>query len=273
MASIIKRPGKNGTYSYRIVVSCGYDQNGTKKTETTTFKPDPSMSERQARKAAEKYAHDFEQQIEQGFVVADKQSFSEFAEYVMKLKKRQGLKHSTEERYQALLSRINLAIGHVKLKEIRPHHLNSFYENLAEQGIRMDSGRAFPITELNPILKERSLQKYKLAELSGVSPSTISAVCSGKSISIASATSIAGALGLKAEDIFCMEQNQASLSEKTILEHHRLISTILAQAEKEMIVPYNAASKSTPPKAKKNCEPLSARAGYLHPQQVGKRTS
>ena len=52
------------------------------------------------------------------------------------------------------------------------------------------------------------------------------------------------------------------LSNKTILEHHRLISTILAQAEKEMLVPYNAASKATPPRTAKK-DP-----NYFQPETV-----
>ena len=43
--------------------------------------------------------------------------------------------------------------------------------------------------------------------------------------------------------LFKVEQNSRPLSEKTILEHHRLISTIHAYAEKEMLVQYNAAEK------------------------------
>lgn len=41
-----------------------------------------------------------------------------------------------------------------------------------------------------------------------------------------------------------------------------MIGTILAQAEKEMIVPYNAASKATPPKPKKKI------ANHYQPEQV-----
>lgn len=47
------------------------------------------------------------------------------------------------------------------------------------------------------------------------------------------------------------KRNGCRLSNKTILEHHRIISTIFSLAEKEMLVPYNPASKATPPKAKR----------------------
>ncbi len=41
------------------------------------------------------------------------------------------------------------------------------------------------------------------------------------------------------------------LSPKTILEHHRLISTVLEQALKECLVPFNVAKRAEPPKATK----------------------
>ena len=63
---------------------------------------------------------------------------------------------------------------------------------------------------------------------------------------------MAKALGKRTEELFTVRQNMAPLSDKTVLEHHRLISTILAQAEKEMLVPYNAAAKASPPKVEKH---------------------
>lgn len=53
-----------------------------------------------------------------------------------------------------------------------------------------------------------------------------------------------------------------TLSNKTILEHHRLIRTILAQAEKELLVQYNAAIKATPPKVEKK------EANYLQIEDI-----
>lgn len=57
--------------------------------------------------------------------------------------------------------------------------------------------------------------------------------------------------------LFTIEINDEPLSVKTILEHHRLISTILKLAEKEMIVQYNAAARATPLRlAQKEAESL-----------------
>lgn len=52
------------------------------------------------------------------------------------------------------------------------------------------------------------------------------------------------------------------LSAKTILEHHRLISTVLDQAEKEGLVPFNVAAKATLPKVSKK------EVNYFQPEQV-----
>ena len=52
------------------------------------------------------------------------------------------------------------------------------------------------------------------------------------------------------------------LSAKTILEHHRLISTVLEQAAKEGLVPFNVASRAMLPKAEHKD------VNYFQPEQV-----
>lgn len=52
------------------------------------------------------------------------------------------------------------------------------------------------------------------------------------------------------------------LSNKTILEHHRLISTVLEQAVKEGLVPFNVAERAELPKATRK------EVNYFQPEQV-----
>ncbi len=52
------------------------------------------------------------------------------------------------------------------------------------------------------------------------------------------------------------------LSDKTILEHHRLISSVLAQAKKEQIVPVNVAELAEKPKCPKH------KINYFQPEQI-----
>ena len=53
------------------------------------------------------------------------------------------------------------------------------------------------------------------------------------------------------KDHLVITSGEAVLSSKTIAEHHRLIHTILANAERELIIPYNPADKAVPPKLEK----------------------
>ena len=261
MATIEKQVGKNGT-TYRITVYAGFDTQGKRIRHRMNYKLTPGMTPRQIEKAVQKAAMDFERSIEQGFALDNRQTFAEYAAYVLDLKQRTGTKARTLDRYQDMMVRINQAIGHIKLADLRPQHLNSFYKNLAEPGIRMGGGSAKAKIDMVAWLKKNKLSRGKLAEKAGISAATVGVAVKGESIKIEKAQAIAQAMEKKVDDVFKVEKNMEPLADKTILEHHRLISTILAQAEKEMLVPYNAASKATPPRTTKK-DP-----NYFQPETV-----
>lgn len=250
MATIEKYTGKDGL-TYRITVYAGFDTQGKRIRHRMSYKPTPGMTPRQIEKAAQKAAMDFERSIEQGFALDNRQTFAEYAAYVLDLKQRTGTKARTLDRYQDMMVRINQAIGHIKLADLRPQHLNSFYKNLAEPGIRIGGGSATARIDMVAWLKKNKLSRGKLAEKAGVSAATVGVAVKGESIKIEKAQAIAQAMEKKVDEVFKVEKNMEPLADKTILEHHRLISSILAQAEKEMLVPYNAAAKATPPRTKK----------------------
>ena len=124
MANIRKIDGKNGV-SYKITVTKGRNQNGKQVRHYMTWTPDRPMTERQMQKAVERAAVDFERSIEQGYQIDNRQTFAEYAEYVLSEKERQGMKYRTLDRYRELLERINQGIGHIKLVDLRPQHLNT----------------------------------------------------------------------------------------------------------------------------------------------------
>ncbi len=196
MAHVQPRKNKDGKIiSYSIRVYKGRDSNGKQlKPFTTTFNFDPKWSERKIQAELQKAAIKFEEECKKGTVADNKQTFERYADYVISLKERTGVKHRTIIRYKELLKRILPAIGHFKLSELKPQHLNALYEQLGKDGLNKNTGK--------------------------------------------------------------------TLSNKTILEHHRLIRTILAQAEKELLVPYNAAAKATPPKVEKK------EANYLQIEDI-----
>lgn len=262
MAGIEKRVAADGSLSYRITITEGLDSSGKKVRHRMTFKPEAGMSARQAEKAAQKAAFEFEQQFEQGYSVDQDQRFSDYAAYVLELKLNTGLKRSTYERYLTMMPRINSQIGRLYLKAIRPMHLNQLYSYLSKPGMREGSFKAVARIDVNQMLKRKHLSRQQLAKDAGVSPMTITNFCRKLAITKECADKIAEALEKNFDDVFLAERDMTPLSAKTILEHHRLVHTILAQAEKEMLVPYNAADKSTPPKREM------PEVNYFQPEQV-----
>ena len=247
MANIRKIDGKNGV-SYKITVTKGRNRNGKQVRHYMTWTPDHPMTERQMQKAVERAAMDFERSIEQGYQIDNRQTFAEYAEYVLSEKERQGMKYRTLDRYRELLERINQGIGHIKLADLRPQHLNTLYKNLAEPGVSDRGDRAVARVDLAAVMRDKHLSRAKVAELADISATTVTTASQGKKIARSTAEAIARALEADIADLFLIETGGSRLAPKTILEHHRLIRTILAQAEKEMLVPYNAAAKATPPK-------------------------
>lgn len=246
MATIEKIAGKNGT-TYRISVSAGFDTAGKRIRHRMTYKPEPGMTARQIQKAVQRAATDFERSIEQGYSLDNRQTFSEYSAYVVALKQRTGTKHRTVTGYQHLMERTNQAIGHLAIQDIRAVHLNRFYQNLAESGIRNVAPRAIQKTDLRTALKEKKLSMAKVAKLAGVAESTVNAAAKGTAILKEKAELIAQAATIPFDTLFTVEERNEPLSNTSILAYHRFIHVVLAQAEKEMLVPYNAADKATPP--------------------------
>ena len=265
MASIEKRKNKAGeVISYKIIVYGGTDSNGDPIRRRMTWKPDYGMTEKQAEKAVQSIAAKFEQEISQGFRIDSGITFAEYAEMVLEMKERNGLQPRTLVRYRSMLPRINEAIGHIALSKLGPQHLNELYKNLAEASVREGDERAIIIIDLNRELKKRKLSKNKLATITDMAPSTLRGAFNGDPVFVSTAERIAHGLKMDPKIVFRIEKSGKPLSSKTILEHHRLISSVLHQAEKEMYVMYNAAERATPPKAKKK------KPDYYQPEELNK---
>lgn len=261
MANIERITGKNGT-SYRITVSGGFDHQGKRIRHRMTYKPEPGLTARQTEKAVQRAASDFERSIEQGYSLDNRQTFADYAQYVLELKGRTSVRAVTIDRYRDLLVRINQAIGHLKLQDIRPQHLNSFYKNLSEAGLRAGGGSATAKLDLAKWLKDNHKSRTAIAQAAGISAATVGVAVKGEPIREDKAEAIAQAMGKRVADVFRVEKDTSPLSAKTVLEHHRLISTILSQAEREMLIPYNPAAKASPPRAEKH-DP-----NYFQPEQI-----
>ena len=257
MANITPRRNKKGEVtSYTIRVFRGYDNHGKQlKPYITSYKPKTGMTEKQIEKELKRFVVMFEEQCKQGYNLDNKQTFAEYAEYVIQLKERNGVKHNTIYSYRKLAERINQGIGHLKLNDIRPQHLNELYAQLSKCGLRESAGVAVAKTVPNggtalaAQLKLLGVTHKDIAQKAGVATNTFANAVHGKNIATDKADAIAAALGESTAVLFDVQKNMQPLSNKTILEHHRFISVVFAQAEKELLIPYNPATKATPPKA------------------------
>lgn len=135
MASITERNGH-----YKITVSCGYDIYGKKLVEIATFTPDPSLSPKKREKAVQAFAHEFEAKVRNGSAMnGRKVTLKEFSERWIAEYANVNLQPGTVTKYrQELNDKILPALGHLKLSELKPHRINSFFASLTQDGVRKD---------------------------------------------------------------------------------------------------------------------------------------
>lgn len=261
MANIKKIDGKTGI-KYKLTVTNGRDMDGKQIRHYRTFTPAPGMTERQAEKAAQRAALDFERELELGYQADNRQTFAAYAEYVLDLKTRSGCKLRTVTSYRDLLKQINPIIGYMKLTDIRAQHLNRLYKTLTAENARRAGVKARSIGNVAGVLKIRKMPQSAAAAQCGISSATVSAICRGQIVTAESAEKLCSGLNIPLSKYFEVERDTRPLSGKTVLEYHRCIHTILAQAEKEMLVPYNAADKATPPKQERK------EVNYFQPEEL-----
>lgn len=254
MATIKKRGN-----SYLIRCYDGYDQNGKQIERTMTWKIPAGMTEKKAEKEALREAALFEERVRAGQTAEKKIKFADFSDLWFKNYAEIQLRPLTVARYYDLMKRITPAIGHLYLDRIRPTNLMTLYKDLSE----IKKAHSFKSnTDLRAYLKSVSMTQTKLSELSKVSTTTIKAVINGDNINEDSAFKIALALNIPIEKLFDKVNTGRSLSNKTILEHHRLISVILNTAVEWQYIPANPAERVKPPKAS------ASEAEYLDDQQA-----
>ena len=265
MANVQARRNKDGTIiSYSIRVHKGRDPVTGKqlKPYTTTWQVPEGWSEKRAEKEAQKQAAIFEQQCREGFALDNRQTFAAYAEYVMKLKESMGVKHLTLIRYRQDLERILPAIGHMKLSEIRPQHLNQLYEQLAQPCIRKNSERAVAKPLFREIAKERHIGRHMYGA-DGEKVNVVNAK-QGCHLKLSTAERIAKTLDMPVKSLFSVTKDTAPLCAGSRRNCHLLISGILAQAEKELLIPFNPAHRATSPK------PEVSDPNYFQMEDVGR---
>ena len=136
--------------------------------------------------------------------------------------------------------RINQAIGHLRLKDITPLHIQAFYRNLQEEGVRQKvTAQATPA--LAAWQQGQKLSQAELARRAGVSRPTVGQALKGRPVSLDSAQKLAAVAGQPVGVLFQVQPNTSPLSAATIHAYHRVLSSILKRAVRWRCIPANPA--------------------------------
>ena len=149
----------------------------------------------------------------------------------------------------------------MRIGDIRPQHLNKLYESLAQPEARVDNETAAPTPRLWKEVARRGLTSCIPGPDGG--RISLSRLRKGQTVRPATAERIAKALGLPKTALFYPVREEKRLSGRTIMNCHALVAGILAQAEREMLIPFNPARRATPPKKEASAP------NYYQPEEVG----
>lgn len=126
--------------SYQIRVSVGYDVKGKQVIRTKTWKPDPTMTERQIKNELQKQIIGFENECLSGLVPSPVK-FQALAQKWLDEQAILSLRKNTLNKYHQVTHRIYPAFGHLRIDRITPLYIQDFVNDLAMNGKNMMNGR------------------------------------------------------------------------------------------------------------------------------------
>ena len=134
MANIRKR-----NKSYEITVSCGYGIDGRQIRRTMTYTPEKGMTAKQIEKEVQRQAVLFEEQCRDGAVGTDgRMKLADYVPVYLENAKHR-LSPVVYEKYCRMLEIcIVPMLGHFKLKDIKPIHIQRFVNALEERTTHLD---------------------------------------------------------------------------------------------------------------------------------------
>lgn len=236
MATIKKREGKTGT-SYLIRVSCGYDTKGRQVVQSMTWRPSPDMTPKQVQKELDRQAVLFEERCTAQHTASGNIKFETFAKQWFKEHAEPNRRPRTVARLHQLEERTYTAIGHIRLDKLTARHVQKFIDNLGEEGISKREEYAQPKGDFLGHLE--GMTQKDLSERSGVSRSTISALCRGGNVTVATADKLAKALNVSTRELFTIKRSTGKLAPKTIQHYLSFISDVMEYAVRFDLIPAN----------------------------------
>lgn len=246
MAKITIRVKKNGSPSFLIRVSNGYDRNGKQVTQSMTYTPPAGLTGRKLEKEVQWQASEFEKAVHNGLAFDADMKLDDlidrwFEQYIDKK-----CKPKTASEYRYLRPRISAALGHMKVSQIKPVHLMAFYASLEEAGARKDSTYT-ATTALLELLPRGKRQE--IAKIAGIGGRSMTCICAGQSVGKATAENVSAAAGLAFSKAFTEHAKEGGkLNGNTVQHYHRMLSSIFTKAVQWGIIQDNPVKRAESPK-------------------------
>ena len=167
MSNITPRKNKNGEItSYTIRVYHGYDSNGKRlKPYTMSYKPAHGMTSKQIEKEVQRQATLFEEQCRNGQIGANRNiKLADFCPMYLDIKK-DVLAPRIRHEYSRIIDKLIIPLlGHIKLSELKPAHIQQFIQYLQGDVRQKKYGT---IDENNPKLSQATIRR-KLTVLQSI---------------------------------------------------------------------------------------------------------
>lgn len=240
MATIRKR-GK----SYQIRVSCGYDITGKQIVKTLNWTPPDGMGARQLKKELDRQAVLFEEKCRDRTAPSGSIKLADYIDQWLTDYAEMRLKGTTIAGYRHFRGRVVAGLGHLRLDKITPNHLNAFYRNLMEEGVR--NRGLYRCDDFKAITRAARITAKAVAEKAHVRVETLYGLNHGKNVSAETARKIADALNSTVNSIFEPAQTAADLSSNTVNHYHKFLSTVLSTAVKQGLINDNPCTRADPP--------------------------
>lgn len=237
MASYTEREGR-----YDIRCYCGTDINGKRINKYMTWIPEQGMTKRQIEKELKKKISEFEMQCTRGLEYDPNMKFVEYVDEFWRVKAKNEIQPTTYKRYELMLRRILPALGHLKIGQIQPYHLRTFFDDLREE--KRDDTKYTPNAEAERLSKSET--RPDIAKHTGISTTTIDVIRAGNNVSKKTAEKFAEYFDMPVNKLFTAEE--ITLSSRTILHHFRLISAIMHSAVYDEVIQSNPCQRMKPPK-------------------------
>lgn len=167
---------KRGPHSWRVIISDGYNADGTKRTIRQTVKFADTMTEAQERKECENIAATLYAKAKAGQVVSSKQyTLQEYAEmWLEDYPQTAGLSDVTVAGYRELLEgRIYPMLGNMKMHQITAQHITRFYNKLLKEPCKKD-GKGKTLSASTVLHYHRLLRSmFNIAVKWGIIPNNV----------------------------------------------------------------------------------------------------